>query len=127
AGLLPWTTRWETLMHRFSSIYCIAFWVLLTDGPLQAQPRQAADFNRHIRPILAKNCYACHGPDDSKRQAQLRLDQRDAAIATLPSGTAAIVPGDESASELYRRITSADADVRMPPAETGLALNEQQI
>src|SRR5690606_29906087 len=90
-------------------------------------PRRAADFNRHIRPILAKNCYACHGPDDSKRQAQLRLDQRDAAIAALPSGTAAIVPGDAPASELYRRITSADADVRMPPAETGLALNEHQI
>jgi cytochrome c553 len=67
-------------------------------------------FNRDIRPILAANCFACHGPDASERQAELRLDDRDVAIAS-----GAIVPGDADASELWRRITSTDPDLVMPP------------
>ena len=47
------------------------------------------DFNRDIRPILAENCFYCHGQDANKRQADLRLDVRDAAIEA-----GAIVPKD---------------------------------
>lgn len=74
------------------------------------------DFNRDVRPILARNCLLCHGNDPSSRKADLRLDDRNAA--TTPQGErsrAAIVPGDADASELIRRVTSLDPDVRMPP------------
>jgi hypothetical protein len=85
------------------------------------------DFNRDIRPILAKKCFACHGPDDEHREAGLRLDGREAAVKELESGARAIVPGQSSASELVRRITSADDGERMPPKETGITLSDQQV
>jgi hypothetical protein len=73
------------------------------------------DFNRDVRPILSDRCFSCHGPDAEDRQAGLRLDVRDAAIAELDSGTTAVVPGDPAKSEIIARITSTDPDVVMPP------------
>jgi hypothetical protein len=68
-------------------------------------------FNRDIRPILADRCFACHGPDSGTREAELRLDTADGAHEW------AIVPGDADASEVIARVTSDDADMRMPPAD----------
>ncbi len=61
------------------------------------------EYNRDIRPILAENCFACHGPDSASRKADLRLDQRDAAIEA-----AAIIPGDAESSELIFRVEVDD-------------------
>ena len=78
----------------------------------------AVDFNTDIRPILARNCFLCHGPDSSTREAGLRLDIRPAALApTRNDGVAAVVPGDSDASMLIRRITSGDEDFQMPPSD----------
>lgn len=82
------------------------------------------DFLRQIRPILAENCFACHGPDAQARQAGLRLDQAETARQRLESGTSAIVSGNVEASELIRRIDSSDAALMMPPPETHKQLSE---
>jgi hypothetical protein len=76
---------------------------------------------------LAARCYACHGPDDESRQADLRLDRREVATRALPSGSVAIRPGDAAGSAVVRRLTSGDPDVRMPPPETGPPLAEPEI
>jgi hypothetical protein len=68
------------------------------------------DFARDVQPILADTCWGCHGPDENTRQADLRLDSREAALPVLS-------PGNTEDSELFRRITSDDIDERMPPAE----------
>src|SRR6187431_575141 len=73
-------------------------------------------FNRDIRPILSENCFQCHGPDAKHREADLRLDQRESAVAPRDHG-AAITPGNIAASELVKRILSTDEDVTMPPAK----------
>ena len=86
---------------------------LAADAPLE--------FNRDIRPILAENCYACHGPDSASRKGDLRLDKRDAAVDKK-----SIVPGDLSQSELVRRIESSDADEVMPPPATKKTLSPEQ-
>ena len=83
--------------------------------PPFARADEPVDFNRDVRPILSDRCFACHGPDASVRQASLRLDQREVAVATLPAGRRVIAPSDVRQSELLRRVTSDDPAVRMPP------------
>ena len=83
-------------------------------------------FNRDIRPILSDNCFQCHGPDSAQRKADLRLDVEASAKRDV-GGVRPIVPGNLDQSELIRRITTADADERMPPADSGKKLSPQQI
>src|SRR5438552_5835213 len=85
------------------------------------------DFNRDIRPILSDHCYACHGPDENKRKAGLRLDRPEEALKTLKSGERAIVPGDTRRSTLVQRVTSHDPEEVMPPPKEGKALSREQI
>src|SRR5712691_2317090 len=73
-----------------------------------ASDGRTVSFNKDVRPILAENCYACHGPDRNHRQRDLRLDQEDVAKAPLPSGQVAIVAGHPEASALVQRITDPD-------------------
>jgi mono/diheme cytochrome c family protein len=86
----------------------------------------APDFNRDIRPILSRNCFACHGPDEHDRRGGLRLDIREAATGELDSGATAIVPGRPDESELVARIHETDPDTTMPPPETNHVLTAQQ-
>src|SRR5437773_12420550 len=88
---------------------------------------QTVEFNRDIRPIFSDNCYACHGPDQNKRKAGLRLDQKEGALSELKSGNHAIVPGDIAKSALIARLTTKDDDDRMPPIKTGKNLTAAQI
>ncbi len=78
-------------------------------------------FNRDIRPILTDNCLQCHGPDKNHREADLRLDLRDEAVARK-----AIQPGKPGESELVARIFSDDADALMPPEASNKHLSPEQ-
>src|SRR5947208_9196529 len=93
---------------------------------VEAKPAPV-DFARDVRPILAKNCFACHGPDDAHRKRGLRLDRRDDALKTVRGGQQAITPGKPDASAVIARVTHADETKRMPPAESGNALTPEQI
>jgi hypothetical protein len=90
-------------------------------APLQGAERPIS-FNRDIKPILASKCFACHGPDESERQADLRLDDPAAAHA---SGT--LQANAEGAVALLVRVTSSDPEQQMPPAASkkpGLSADE---
>ena len=87
----------------------------------------APDFQREVRPILSRQCFACHGPDEHARKAGLRLDLREAALAPAKSGQRALVPGKPDASELVRRITSTDHNKLMPPPETKKQLAPAEV
>ena len=84
-------------------------------------------FDRDIRPILAENCFACHGPGG--QEAGLRLDTAEAASRELDSGLRAVVPSDIAASGLVDRIRSSDADLVMPPpySHKELSASEQEL
>ena len=79
------------------------------------------DFNRDIRPILSDNCLLCHGPAESTRKADLRLDLRDHAIEA-----GAFEPGKAINSELIARIFSSDKDDLMPPPDSTKRLTAAQ-
>ncbi len=85
---------------------------------------ESLHFDRDIRPILAENCYACHGP--GAQEAGLRLDSAAAATGDLDSGLRAVVPGDAAASELLTRIRATDPDVVMPPPHTKKSLTDAE-
>ncbi len=89
---------------------------------------QKLDYNIHIKPILSDKCFACHGPDEAKQEAGLRLDMAESAYAELPEtpGRWAISPGNLSKSELFHRILSEDPDQVMPTPESHLSLSPRE-
>jgi len=103
--------------------------LLLVAGASGQSQADEVEFNRDIRPILAEHCFACHGPDEEARQADLRLDIREEAIFSE-----AFVPGNAGNSELVRRIMAArvpdghDAGEvsQMPPEDFPKQLSDGQ-
>ncbi|MBC6954384.1 MAG: DUF1553 domain-containing protein [Leptolyngbya sp. PLA2] len=87
----------------------------------------AVSYTRDVRPILSNRCFKCHGPDESAREAGLRLDTFEGATGVLRRGGRAVVPGEPDAGELVRRVTSVDAEERMPPSEAGAPLTAREV
>ena len=87
---------------------------------------QVVDFESQIKPLLSDRCFACHGPDENARKADLQLHTREGAFARLEDGLGVITPGKPYASELYRRITAIDSDDLMPPLESKLSLSREE-
>ena len=85
------------------------------------------DYNRDVRPILSDKCYRCHGPDEKERQTELRLDDETSAFSLLESGVMAVMPHEARKSEIFRRITSDDDDLRMPPSDSGIRISSAEI
>ena len=95
-------------MNRIVIIVFFLGWVSLGQA--------AGSYNRDVLPIVAAKCFACHGVDQAKRKAGLRLDIPASAYAVRDK-VRAISPGKPEASELIERIFSVDVDELMPPRE----------
>ncbi|APW62033.1 PSD1 and planctomycete cytochrome C domain-containing protein [Paludisphaera borealis] len=110
----------------FAALCLVASWgrTAAADGP---PPPDDVEYNRDVRPILSKNCFPCHGTDESKRARGLRLDLHDEAVKTLKSGETAITPGDPDSSALLDRLIEEDETLRMPPKKTGPRLSPDEI
>src|SRR3954463_1666104 len=78
--------------------------------PAAAAKLQQLQYNRDVRPILAENCFACHGPDSAARKGKLRLDLREAAVER-----GAIDEKKLGESELIARIALKDDDEQLMP------------
>ena len=89
--------------------------------PAAQNAGQHLDFNQDVQPILASNCFSCHGPDPEMRKAGLRLDLEESARRKRPGHPDAIVPGHPEQSELIKRIESKDVHHLMPQSAQGEA------
>ena len=89
---------------------------------------EVVDFNFHVRPILSDRCYACHGPDENTRGANLRLDLESEAFkeSSEEPGKFAIIKGDTTNSLLIKRIFNHDPAQMMPPPESNLLLEDHE-
>ncbi|MCI0422381.1 MAG: DUF1549 domain-containing protein, partial [Acidobacteria bacterium] len=108
------------LIRLFPGIVAMG-WAFSALAKSSASPSAAIEFNRDIRPILSDKCFTCHGPDKANRVTELRLDTEAGAKTALSEGRLALAPGDPDSSEMFRRISSDDEAVRMPPAAMGHA------
>jgi mono/diheme cytochrome c family protein len=88
---------------------------------------KTVDFNHDVRHIFSNHCYACHGPDAAKRKAGLRLDRKEDAFKKLKSGDLALVPADLKKSALWERVSAAQDEKPMPPADFGKPLSPKEI
>jgi mono/diheme cytochrome c family protein len=102
------------------ALSALSLWIAVVGSSLRAAEKKI-EYNRDVRPILAENCFACHGADSAARKADLRLDRRDDAIKAE-----AIVPGDVEKSALIERIFSDNKAQVMPPPKTKKHLTAAQ-
>jgi uncharacterized protein DUF1553/uncharacterized protein DUF1549/concanavalin A-like lectin/glucanase superfamily protein/cytochrome c len=111
-------------MRRLAEITLIATFTAVASAAADSSAKPV-DFDREIRPILSDRCYACHGPDEKKRMANLRLDLKNGGAYSNRAGHTIIAPGDASSSRLLQRISASAS--RMPPESAGPPLSEPQI
>ena len=108
-------------MRRPSPTIAVTLAIAVFSCAAAASEPSAPSYNADIRPILVENCFSCHGADTASRQAGLRLDRRDDAVAS-----GAIVPGDPDSSVMLDRIFSDDPEEVMPPPAAKKTLTPEQ-
>ena len=88
---------------------------------------KSIDFNLQIKSLLSNRCFACHGPDEENREAQLRLDTFEGATRDL-NGYSAVTPGNPGKSEILFRVSlDDDDDELMPPKGKGKRLTKKEV
>jgi hypothetical protein len=121
-------------MHSLVRFFLIALIALIFLGDhsrlssdtilVAADQSPTLSFGREVLPILSAKCFSCHGPDRENAPSSLRLD---IDLPPAAESTSAIIPGDSAGSELYQRVISEVAELRMPPATSGHRLSDAEI
>src|SRR5215217_3142721 len=83
--------------------------VFVAAAQLQSAPDEF--FESRIRPVLAKNCFACH---TNTQLGGLRLDSHDALLKGGKSGPA-VIAGDAAGSLLMQAVRQTHPRLKMPP------------
>jgi len=114
-------------MMRRPSRFTSALFVFALPLAAGLRAEDKVQFNRDVRPIFSDTCFQCHGPDEKKRKAGLRLDTRETAVKPAESGDIAIVPGKPEESEMVKRLETTDPDDVMPPSKLHKKITPEQI
>jgi hypothetical protein len=126
-GLSKQMTSQKPFVRLFLQLVLLLFAVrVIGSAAASAADAGKLQFNRDVRPILAENCFACHGFDAKHRKASLRLDTAEGTQRKAEDGGPVIIAGNPADSEVWKRISSSDADERMPPADSHKSLTATQ-
>jgi hypothetical protein len=107
-------------------LFATGAWSTLAPTPKEKKPlKKTIEFNRDVRPILAK-CFTCHGHDPATVAAGLRLDDGPSAKKRLKSGFTAIVPFHPEQSRLIKRIYAPVEEMLMPPKSSNKILTAEE-
>ena len=106
-------------------LVCVILSAVALYACINTLSRPEIAFNRDVRPIINNKCIACHG--GVKKSGGFSLLFREEALGKTKSGRKAIIPGNPDDSELMKRITAHDEDVRMPMGKDPLSENEISI
>ena len=87
---------------------------------------ETVDFNIHVKTIISDRCFACHGPDEQTRKANLRLDNKEGFFSKGESGAYAFVPGNLNKSDAISRILSEDPEYMMPSPKSNHMLSAEE-
>lgn len=93
---------------------------------MRGQDPGAAEYRLFVQPLLAERCLGCHSQAVVGDEKRFRAD----LLAVGAEGEVDrrwIVPGEPEASELWKRVTSGDPELRMPPTEHGSALSAEEL
>ncbi len=115
-----------TLSVLCMSLLILDFRAFAVDQPNQSPLPETVEFNRDIRPILSNNCFYCHGPDKSHREAELRLDTEKGLVGDK-THKGVVTAGNPDKSKLIQRLLSADPEKHMPPPESAKELSAREI
>src|SRR5499426_4177891 len=97
----------------FGAVGAFALLLRVTAQSPSPQPAsKTVEYLKDVKPLLAQNCYGCHGPE--VQQSGLRLDLRQNALRGGDYGPV-IVPGKSAESKLIRRLVDGDGGMQMPP------------
>lgn len=110
-------------IHKVNIIFAI---ILLCLSTALARSEEPIRFGRDILPILSTHCYACHGPDESERKGDLRLDLEEDTKRQHGDGIP-VVAGELDKSSLWKRIQSTDPDLQMPPPDAHQELKPREV
>ncbi len=113
-------------IHLLATLIALNLCDLVSPSPRACSADEPVSFAKEVLPILSAKCFACHGPDEAHREADLRLDQEQDAKADRGEATA-IVPGQSDQSAIIQRITSDDPDLVMPPPSANHAVSPEQL
>jgi len=98
--------------------------LLVFAGPALWADEGLAFFEKHIRPVLAKECYSCHSERAKPAQGNLYADSREGLLRGGKSGVPAVIPGKPEESLLIKAIRGEHKDLKMPP---GKALDPETV
>ncbi|MFP6617026.1 MAG: PSD1 and planctomycete cytochrome C domain-containing protein [Candidatus Hydrogenedentota bacterium] len=94
---------------------------------LESEASDTVNYSQDVRPIFSDKCFTCHGPDETAREQDLRLDLREGFQGKSEMGSPIVAPGDLENSEIYYRIANPEPGDRMPPEDFHLKLNDAEI
>lgn len=103
---------------------CLGLTAAGTAGAASFAPEQLTFFESKIRPVLAENCYQCHGA--KKQNNGLRLDSREAVLKGGDYG-AVVIPGNPDSSKLVHAISQTRQNGAEPMPKEGTKLPQESI